>query len=47
MTDLDLELDTFYLKQICFWLRQSADCDKEVVYWEQKRKELRHDRRRA
>lgn len=41
MNDLDMELDSFYLKQICFWLRQAAACDTEVIYWEQKRKDLR------
>ncbi len=41
MTDNDLELDAFYVRQIAFWLRKSEECDKEMLFWERKRLELR------
>ncbi len=43
MTELDLELDAFYIRQISFWLQKSQECDVEIRYWEQKRMALRHE----
>lgn len=41
MTNVDMELDAFYLKQICVWLKKSEECDTEILFWENKRKTLR------